>query len=180
VLAANPAVRERFEAKVTRPSTGEGCWFWLGGLADTGYGQFAVTTSEVYGAHRLVLAAELGRPLWPNEWALHRCDERSCVRPDHLRVGDAAVNKDDALRGGRSAGPGTTADIRGPGGRARALAAALRAAGQTRIYEPTLAARVLAEGEPLRLFEPPPAAAGANMAVMSQGVGIPGLEVGTR
>lgn len=155
VLAENPAVRGRFEAKVTRPSSGEGCWFWLGGIADTGYGQFAVTSSEIYGSHRLVVAATLGRPLWPSEWALHRCDEPSCVRPSHLRVGDAASNKDDALRGGRYAGPGMTADIRGPGGRARELARALRAVGQGEVYDPVLAAEVLAAGEPLRLFAPP-------------------------
>ena len=47
----------------TRPSLGDGCWFWLGGISETSYGAFAVMANDVYGCHRLVMAAELGRPL---------------------------------------------------------------------------------------------------------------------
>ena len=153
-LAEHPSVRERFEAKTTRPRAGDGCWFWLGGISDTGYGAFAVTSNDVYGCHRLVMAAELRRPLLSVEWALHRCDERSCVNPDHLRIGDARANKQDAVRRGRYAGPGLVADVRGPAGRPRALSQALIEAGQTDVYDPAFAAAVLAAGEPMRLFTP--------------------------
>lgn len=182
VLAERVDVRERFDAKVSKPSVGEGCWFWTGGISDTGYGQFAVTSNEIYSCHRLVIAAELGRSLAHPEWALHRCDERSCVNPDHIRIGDARANKLDAIQRGRYAGPGIAADIRGPAGRARELARTLRAAGQQHIYDPALAAEVLAAGEPLRLFTPPPTAYQdrREAAAVSQAAGTHTSEVATR
>jgi hypothetical protein len=51
----------------------------------------------------------LGRQLARDEWVLHRCDNRWCINPDHLRVGTAVENQQDSWakgRAGRRSRPG--------------------------------------------------------------------------
>jgi hypothetical protein len=47
--------------------------------------------------HRLILERKLGRPIYPGYWAIHSCDEPSCVNPDHLREGTHSDNARDSF-----------------------------------------------------------------------------------
>lgn len=87
-----------FWPKVQR---GQGCWEWQAALRSTGYG-------EVYwpGHGRKKIAAH--RASWlihygdipDGLWVLHKCDNKLCVRPDHLFLGTHRDNVDDAVRKG--------------------------------------------------------------------------------
>jgi hypothetical protein len=73
---------ERFWEKVDITLT---CWEWTAALTHKGYGSFkAGYTSSRY-AHRLSYAWEYG-PIPAGMQVDHMCMNRSCVRPDHLRL----------------------------------------------------------------------------------------------
>jgi HNH endonuclease len=61
------------------------CWFWVGAIANHGYGEMHVAGSVVL-AHRLSYELNVGE-VPPEMHVLHKCDTRQCVRPDHLYVG---------------------------------------------------------------------------------------------
>lgn len=78
-----------------------GCWLFQVGSSDTGY-RIIRMDSQFVGAHRIAARYVLG--IWPEKWVLHSCDVRNCVNPNHLFLGDRAVNVDDALRKNRFRG----------------------------------------------------------------------------
>lgn len=75
-----------------------GCWRWIGASRGVGYGAIKVGT-KVWDAHRyswVVFNGEI-----PAECqVLHRCDNRACVNPAHLELGDASKNRRDAIARG--------------------------------------------------------------------------------
>lgn len=81
-----------------RPELGP-CWEWLGFIKDTGYGQFTYEGRKQHGAHRVSWCLASGT--WPRDCVLHHCDNRKCVRPDHLFVGSRADNMRDMNAKGR-------------------------------------------------------------------------------
>lgn len=72
---------QRFESQVVKT---DGCWFWRGGTNKQGYGQFGIF-STVVTAYRFAYELYVG-PVPKNRELHHSCENRVCVRPDHLEV----------------------------------------------------------------------------------------------
>ena len=75
------------------------CWIWLGGTDSGGYGVMKHRGRDVR-VHRLTLIAS-GVDLPDDLDALHKCDQRRCVRPGHLYPGTQADNIRDCIERGR-------------------------------------------------------------------------------
>lgn len=92
---------QRFWAKVHKTRT---CWVWTGGRVHNGYGQMNASPDDAFPyrrVHRLSWALHFG-PVPRNLCVLHRCDNRLCVRPDHLFVGTVRDNQADMVAKGRA------------------------------------------------------------------------------
>ncbi len=125
------------------------CWFAVGSLSDDGYPTMQLgsgSTLRTVRVHRYVCELQLGR-LGEDEKALHTCDETSCLRPLHLYPGSQAANLAQMARRGRSAGRyhRGLSDVRGAGGRARAIRAALSDG-----YNPGALQAAMLAGDPRR------------------------------
>lgn len=81
------------------PEPNSGCWLWLGSVTGSGYGVF-IRDGNKWLAHRLALTIVNG-PIPPKIFACHKCDNPSCVNPDHLFAGTAKDNANDMVRKGR-------------------------------------------------------------------------------
>jgi len=100
-MSFQPApVEERFWAKVRKT---RGCWYWIGGRAGKGYGQFMLRSYYQTYAHRVSWLLHYGDP--GDKWVLHKCDNMLCVRPDHLFLGTALDNVHDCIAKGRFVAP---------------------------------------------------------------------------
>lgn len=115
------SVIERFWSKV-RPGVGGECWEWVGAKVAKGYGAFRPQTKVFALAHRYSWQMHYG-PIpegvgFHGTCVLHRCDNPSCVRPDHLFLGTNHENIKDMdtkgrrnpARGERSGKVAVTAD----------------------------------------------------------------------
>jgi hypothetical protein len=138
---------QRWWTKVVRDPRPGGCWYWTGAIADDGYGRFQAGVgvgSPTVAAHTWIWRVHHGRvPAGKN--LLHSCDERSCVHYlEHLEPGSQAENLEQMVRRGRSLRrQRSTLDTRGPAGRSRAIAAALRGG-----WDEGALASALAAGDP--------------------------------
>ena len=89
---------ERFWEKVDQ--TGD-CWEWNDYIRPSGYGQF-YAARRIHLAHRWIWEQTNG-PIPEGLFVCHKCDNRKCVRPDHLFIGTNADNVRDMVRKGRVA-----------------------------------------------------------------------------
>ena len=77
------------------------CHLWTGTILSEGYGQ-AHMNGRRWRAHRLAYAILVG-VVSDDIMVLHKCDNRKCVNPDHLFLGDHLTNMKDMTVKGRQA-----------------------------------------------------------------------------
>lgn len=94
------ATREYIE-KRSEPCPTTGCWLWTGQVCKNGYGQYRLTSKgKWHKAHRESLKAFKNLNI-DGLGALHICDNKACVNPDHLYAGTQKDNVRDMLVRGR-------------------------------------------------------------------------------
>lgn len=89
---------ERFWMRVTKS---DGCWTHSGSLGSHGYPQATSVTGKGWSepAHRVSWMIHNGT-IPDGLFVCHRCNNRLCVRPDHLYLGTHKQNMDDMARAG--------------------------------------------------------------------------------
>lgn len=88
-------VEERFWSKVRKS---DGCWEWTGAITSRGYGSFSVN-GKTLGAHIVSLSLS-GITVPKGMCACHHCDNKKCVRVDHIFVGSYSDNLNDLVNKG--------------------------------------------------------------------------------
>lgn len=111
---------ERLKAKIKKK---DGCWIFDGAIRRDGYGSFDMGNGKIVGAHvaawDLWVGTDRGKKL-----LLHSCNNKTCINPKHLRLGDHKENAEDETKRKEKEGSrrlasttyyhGTVADL-GPG-----------------------------------------------------------------
>lgn len=88
-------LRRRFARLVTKS---ESCWLWSGSTRD-GYGVMRIggRSGRLVGAHRVSWFLAHGE-LPIGQCVCHRCNNKRCVKPEHLYLASSAQNMSDAWR----------------------------------------------------------------------------------
>ena len=86
----------------------DGCWEWTRGVNSKGYGRINHQGKNML-THRYSWDLHNG-PIPVGLYVLHHCDNRRCVRPDHLFLGDAGDNARDMAQKERVVSMTLTAD----------------------------------------------------------------------
>jgi hypothetical protein len=101
-VSRSQTAEERFDARYSvDPATG--CWNWIAGKGGGGYGHLRVHAKMML-AHRYSFERFNG-PIPVGALICHRCDNPSCVNPDHLFAGTQLDNMADMHAKGRNGQP---------------------------------------------------------------------------
>jgi hypothetical protein len=85
------------DGPVIRPELGP-CWEWTAATRGNGYGIIGIGGREGGSGYAHRVSYELNVGAIPDRMMVrHRCDNRRCVRPEHLAVGLAVDNTADML-----------------------------------------------------------------------------------
>jgi len=95
VDSLNVAIRMALNVRVAS----SGCWEWRGSFGTTHYGTMRVG-GVTMSAHRVSFEVAHGVAIGA-ACVLHQCDNRKCVNPNHLRLGDRHDNMREASERGR-------------------------------------------------------------------------------
>ena len=71
-----------------------GCWNWMGGIRSCGYGGIKIA-NKTYLTHRISYQVHIG-DIADGMFVCHKCDNPSCINPEHLFLGDNYINILDA------------------------------------------------------------------------------------
>lgn len=88
-------LQERFWQKVNKTDS---CWLWTGARLRTGYGSIRIKKKSER-AHRIAYQIAVG-DIPEGCLILHSCDNKICVNPSHLKVGDHRDNTLEAIERG--------------------------------------------------------------------------------
>lgn len=105
-LKTNPDIEEEFVDKFYRYFTFSittDCWEWNRKLQASGYGYFTYKNKAIL-AHRFSYWLFNGT-IPHGLMVCHKCDNRKCVNPDHLFLGDSSTNVHDMIKKGRHSPP---------------------------------------------------------------------------
>lgn len=94
----NESLRRRLRERTIVKENG--CHEWQGYVARNGYGQIGLGRKVLY-THRAAWALAHSDP--GEAYVLHKCDNRRCVNPDHLFLGDHDSNMGDMVKKKRHA-----------------------------------------------------------------------------
>lgn len=89
--------KERLYNKINKTST---CWNYTGYLDKDGYGNFWYEGKNK-GAHRVMWEIENKTTIPEGYLICHKCDNPSCINPDHLFLGTTLDNIEDKIKKGR-------------------------------------------------------------------------------
>jgi predicted XRE-type DNA-binding protein len=89
--------KQRFLSKVNQAANG--CHEWTSVIHRDGYGKFYFRGKQTQ-AHRVAFILFVGET--GGKWVLHKCDNRKCVNPDHLFLGDSKANVADMYKKARN------------------------------------------------------------------------------
>jgi hypothetical protein len=98
VTTRRPYIERFLEKTIFEPASG--CWLWGGQLKGEGYGRFKVTRAIQTTAHRmawLLFHGAIG-----DMFVCHKCDNPTCVNPDHIYLGTHTDNMRDKRMRDRS------------------------------------------------------------------------------
>lgn len=92
------SVIQRIEEKTHKTAD---CWNWEGAITGYGYGIISINNRH-HPVHRVVWELSNGPIPSSDLYVCHHCDNRRCIRLDHLFLGTAKDNYDDMVSKGRN------------------------------------------------------------------------------
>ena len=94
------SLSERFWEKVEKTRS---CWIWKGHTRGGGYGAIRLGHAVEGSKPAHIVSWEMKHgPIPKGLFVLHKCDNRPCIRPSHLRLGTQLDNMRDMISKGRS------------------------------------------------------------------------------
>lgn len=92
----NKKQAERLFSKIEKT---EECWNWTARLFSSGYGSISIN-DKTYKVSRVMYELVFGK-IKKGLYVLHKCDNKKCVNPEHLFLGNHKDNMKDMVKKGR-------------------------------------------------------------------------------